>query len=147
MIFSSSNKNNNTSPYSRSLMTLYCFFLSLNLFGVVCCQLIAKKMGKKWGKKSKSCLCIKTERQNCARKKQFSSSQKKNSHHLKSSSWRRVPPPRTTPRSRRYSSRYITKIEVNRILPYYSARTLSFFLSFFLSLDRGGPQKSSTHLF
>ena len=65
---------------------------------------------------------------------------KKNSSYF--SSWRRVLPPRTTPRSRRYSSRYITKIEV---CTTPRALFLSFYFS--LSLDRGGPQKSSsTHL-
>ena len=45
------------------------------------------------------------------------------------SSWRRVLPPRTTPRSRRYSSRYITKIEV-------CATLRALLLSFYFSLSR-----------
>lgn len=65
--------------------------------------------------------------------------EKNSNHHRHFSSWRRVLPPRTTPRSRRYSSRYITKIEVCATL---CARFR--FLFIFLSLDRGGPRESSS---
>ena len=56
--------------------------------------------------------------------------EKNSSNHF--SSWRRVLPPRTTPRSRRYSSRYITKIEVCAL---HSARAFAFFLFFSLSTE------------
>ena len=138
-----SNENNNTSLCSRSLMTLFfLFFLSLVLLKIIMflCQSAKKK--QKMAKKASSFLFKKQKkRQNIDQLSTvFSHTKKKekNSNHF--SSWRRVLPPRTTPRSRRYSSRYITKIEVCALL---SARAFAFFLFFSLSTeeDRGNHHR------
>ena len=138
-----SNENNNTSLCSRSLLTLFfLFFLSLVLLKIIImflCQIAKKK--QKMAKKASSFLFKKQKKRQKSDQLSTVSSHKKkekNANHF--SSWRRVLPPRTTPRSRRYSSRYITKIEVCALL--FCARF--GFLFIFLSLDRGGPRESSS---
>jgi hypothetical protein len=133
-----SNENNNTSLCSRSLMTLFfLFFLTLVLLKIIMFLGVkVRKRSKKWQKKASSFLFKKQKkRQKSDQLSTVVFSQKKkekNSNHRHFSSWRRVLPPRTTPRSRRYSSRYITKIEVCAL---HSARALAFFLFFSLSTE------------
>ena len=143
-----SNENNNTSLCSRSLMTLFfLFFLSLVLLKIIMFLGVKlRKRSKKWQRKQAAFFSKNRRRDKKVINSQQSSfhtkKKEKNSNHRHFSSWRRVLPPRTTPRSRRYSSRYITKIEVCAL---HSARAFAFFLFFSLSTEEDRGKSSSTH--
>ena len=137
-IFCSNNEKNNTSLCSRSLMTLlFLFFLTLVLLKII--MFLGVKVRKRAKNGKRSCLLFLFKKQ---KKRQnidqlstavvFSQKKKEKNSSNHFSSWRRVLPPRTTPRSRRYSSRYITKIEVCAL---HSARAFAFFLFFSLSTE------------